>query len=247
MKCIISCEHASNRVPPCWAHLFAGKKAVLATHQAYDPGAAGLARGLSRRLQASVHLGTITRLLIDLNRSPTNRKSLFTPYSRKLGPNDREQLLQKYYQPYREKIVEEIGGTIAQDNPVLHISVHSFAPALRGKVRKADIGLLYDPARRPEKGLCAFLAGFLRGKMVPSRVRRNYPYLGITDGLTSFLREKYVAKMYAGIEIEINQKLLEQKDECKMVEAIFAEGLGKILQANNFFQLEDHDGSRRKQ
>jgi hypothetical protein len=38
------------------------------------------------------------------------------------------------------------------------------------------------------------------------KVRKNYPYKGISDGLTTSLRKQYTQKNYCGIEIEINQK-----------------------------------------
>jgi len=235
MKCIISCEHASNRVPPSFSSIFEGKEKVLASHQAYDQGAAKLARRLAKQFHASVHLGSISRLLIDLNRSPSNRKSLYTPYSRKLSQSERELLLQKYYLPYREKVEEAVAGVIAKGKPVLHISLHSFTPVKRGKVRKADIGLLYDPARRNEKQISGFLAALLQEKAGSLRVRRNYPYLGKTDGFTSFLRKKYSAKFYAGIEIEINQALLAPGDmEYRQMVRILTQGIRHILQHDDF-------------
>ena len=239
MKCIISCEHASNRVPPRFSHVFEGREKILSSHQAYDAGAAGVARRLGRHCSSSVHLGSISRLLIDLNRSLFNRKSLYTSYSRKLPQDERQLLLHKYYQPFREKVTEEIGRSISRERPVLHISLHSFSPVKSGKVRKADIGLLYDPARRTEKHICRFLAGLLKEKAVSLRVRRNYPYLGKTDGFTAFLRGKYPGKMYAGIEIELNQALLSSgKENKRKVEDIMAEGIRTILRYYEFSQLE---------
>jgi hypothetical protein len=37
----------------------------------------------------------------------------------------------------------------------------------------------------------------------------NKPYLGIDDGLTTYLRTIYPDSRYAGIEIEINQKFVD--------------------------------------
>lgn len=37
-------------------------------------------------------------------------------------------------------------------------------------------------------------------------VRRNYPYRGSGDGLTSYLRRRYPATRYIGVELELNQK-----------------------------------------
>ena len=45
----------------------------------------------------------------------------------------------------------------------------------------------------------------IRAKAPDLRVRRNYPYVGYADGLTTYLRTRFAAKLYAGLEIEINQ------------------------------------------
>jgi len=198
-----------------------------------------VARRLGKNCRASVHLGSISRLLIDLNRSPTNRKTLYTPYSRKLQQDERELLLQKYYEPYRKKVTEEIDRVIWRGKPVLHISLHSFSPIKSGKMRKADIGLLYDPARWAEKHICSFLAKLLQDKTASLRVRRNYPYLGKTDGFTAFLRKKYPGNLYAGIEIEINQALLSASNEKKRkAQDIIADGIKTILKYQDFYHLQ---------
>lgn len=40
------------------------------------------------------------------------------------------------------------------------------------------------------------------------RVRRNYPYAGKADGLTSHLRQRFPSNVYAGIEVEVNQRFV---------------------------------------
>ena len=44
------------------------------------------------------------------------------------------------------------------------------------------------------------------------RVRRNYPYLGKGDGLTTWLRRRFFSSEYAGVEIELNQAALAKHD-----------------------------------
>lgn len=240
MKCIISCEHATNEVPPRFAHLFRGNEKILSSHQAYDHGTPDLAGRLARSFKSSVYLGSISRLLIDLNRSPANRKSLYSSFSRNLQQNDRELLLKKYYLPYRKKVEGAVAGIIGRNQPVLHISLHSFTPVKNDKVRKADIGLLYDPSRKCEKEMCAFLVKNFQWKMKSLRVRRNFPYRGKTDGFTSFLRKKYSADLYAGIEIEINQALLAENNiKKKKAEDLLIEGFISILKLHDFQELEN--------
>jgi predicted N-formylglutamate amidohydrolase len=235
MECIITCEHATNHIPQRFSHLFRGREAVLSSHQAYDPGAADLAVELAKNLEVSVHLGTISRLLIDLNRSRSNRKSLYTSYSRKLTSNERELLLQKYYHPYREKVADEVAGLIAGNEPVLHVSVHTFVPVKNGRVRRAEIGLLYDPARHSEKDIGKFLAAWLQGKMESLQVRRNYPYLGKTDGFTAYLRKIHPTTRYAGIELEVNQALIDGDiEKYRQMTGALLEGIRHIVTQEDF-------------
>ena len=91
---------------------------------------------------------------------------------------------------------------------VIHISSHSFTPELDGEVRRADVGLLYHPGRQGEIELCArwktSLAAFAPGLTV----RRNYPYAGKGDGLTSYLRGRFPPDAYVGVELEVNQDIV---------------------------------------
>ena len=89
---------------------------------------------------------------------------------------------------------------------MVHLSSHSFTPELDGVVRTADIGLLYDPGRRGEALLCARWRAALGRRAPGLNVRRNYPYIGKADGFTTYLRRRFPANAYVGVEIEINQK-----------------------------------------
>jgi len=91
---------------------------------------------------------------------------------------------------------------------VIHISSHSFTPEFNGRVRNADVGLLYDPGRRPEAALCTRWQAVLAAIAPELRVRRNYPYAGKGDGLASHLRLRFPRGAYVGIELEINQGIV---------------------------------------
>jgi len=75
-------------------------------------------------------------------------------------------------------------------------------------VRRADVGLLYDPGRRGEVQLCARWKAALANMAPELRVRRNYPYAGRGDGLTCYLRKRFSPGVYVGIELEVNQKIV---------------------------------------
>jgi len=50
-------------------------------------------------------------------------------------------------------------------------------------------------------------SGVRRVRVPGLRVRRNYPYRGAADGLTTHLRRQ-LGPRYLGVELEINQALL---------------------------------------
>ena len=53
------------------------------------------------------------------------------------------------------------------------------------------------------------LEGYRWRKLAPEfRVRRNYPYAGKGDGLTSHLRRQFPPRAYVGIELEVNQAIV---------------------------------------
>jgi predicted N-formylglutamate amidohydrolase len=89
---------------------------------------------------------------------------------------------------------------------VIHLSSHSFTPELDSIVRNADIGLLYDPTRSGEVDLCDRWKAALKASAPGLCIRRNYPYAGKGDGLTSWFRKQLPPDVYMGIELEINQK-----------------------------------------
>jgi len=202
----LTCEHGGNRIPAAWRPLFRGQQRLLASHRGQDIGALECARHLARALNAPLFYSTVSRLLVDLNRSPGNRER-FSRFTRELDAASRSRIDARYYFPHRDAVRRHVAGRVRAGARIVHIAVHSFTPVLDGKKRNADFGLLYDPRR----GFETRTANALRQAMLelsPAwRVRRNYPYLGRADGFTTFLRRHFGVSRYAGIELEINQAL----------------------------------------
>jgi len=187
--------------------MFHEHAALLDTHRGYDPGALVMARQLAAALHAPLVTSTVSRLLIDLNRS-IGHPQLFSAAIRRADATLRERIVEQHYLPYRERVEQLVRRAVSRGRRVIHISSHSFTPELYGKVRQADVGLLYDPGRHGEVKLCARWKETL-ARMAPNlRVRRNYPYAGKGDGLTSYLRQQFRSTAYVGIELEINQKIV---------------------------------------
>ena len=203
---LVTCEHGGNRIPPAYRALFHGAREVLDSHRGYDPGALATARRLAKTLDAPLIAANVSRLLVELNRSPGHAR-MFSEFTRDLPDEMREQIVARYYTPHRQQ-VEQTVRSLVQRHRVIHISSHSFTPVLDGEVRNADVGLLYDPRRSGESALCRQWQHAL-GEIAPEfRVRRNYPYTGKSDGLTSLLRKHHPDDRYVGIELELNQGIV---------------------------------------
>jgi len=206
-KVLLSCEHGGNRVPAEYRVLFAGAEEALASHRGWDAGALSLARRLAGLLDAPLNVATVSRLVVELNRSPHHPR-LFSEWTRTLDRDERRALLGRYYEPYRDELDREVAAAVAAGSPLVHLGIHTFTPALNGRPRRADIALLYDPTRPAERALVSAWMISLTCALPDLAVRRNQPYRGASDGLTTWLRNRH-GERYLGIELEVNQKLLD--------------------------------------
>jgi len=202
---LVTCEHGGNRIPRRYAPLFVGAQQLLTSHRGYDPGALAMARTLARALGATLVTATISRLLVELNRSP-GRQFRESPIMCTAPAAIRDDVCRRYYVPYWTAVEALVVAATATGGRVVHVSSHSFTPALNGAARRADVGLLYDPARACERELCVRWQAALGTRASHWNVRRNYPYRGRSDGLTRYLRTRFDDARYCGIELEINQK-----------------------------------------
>lgn len=227
MHLLITCEHGGNLIPQRWRSCFKGAEQALNSHRGYDPGALELAQEIQKAFQTPFIFSTTSRLVVELNRS-LHHPNLFSKWTKDLSIEQKDVILEEFYFPYRKQ-VEKV---ISQSVPVLHISVHSFTPVLDGENRKAEIGLLYDPQRKQEKFYAAALKKALKNTLSSEmRIRSNYPYLGKADGLTTYLRKRWSDSAYSGIELEVNQKLVNSSKWTQIKQGII-EGLSKLIELN---------------
>ena len=203
---LITSEHGGNQVPRAYRQLFNSAKEVLATHRGYDLGSLPLAESLAAAAKAPLIKTEITRLLVEVNRSPGHRK-LFSEFTAPLSPAERKELLEKFYRPHREEIEQTIQRLLGKSSCVIHVGVHTFTPELAGEIRNTDVGLLYDPSRTRETHFARLWREAWHRRTPELRIRRNYPYLGKSDGLVTYLRRTFSPARYLGIELEINQRL----------------------------------------
>ncbi|MCW5589392.1 MAG: N-formylglutamate amidohydrolase [Legionellales bacterium] len=228
-RVILTCEHATNAMPKSFQSLFS--QTFLNSHRGIDKGAKALFMYLAKHLKCYAKAATMSRLLIDLNRSLDNPQ-LFHSAVMKLGEKIPEKIIQRYYLPYRSEIENHIQAILTQGEGVIHLSIHSFTPILRGVKRETDIGLLFDPKRSGERDFCQNLRRHLQ-RQITNTIHFNSPYQGTSDGFTTHLRQTLPPEHYLGIEIEMNQRLVKQtpRNQLRLFQAIaesVAVGLAKI-------------------
>ena len=227
---LVSCEHASNRLP-------AGMNApaeLLALHIAWDPGALAIAERLAATFGAPLHAGEYSRLVVDLNRTVGNSALVrrrsdghSIPFNRGLTEQEIERRIEEYYLPYRNAMADGVASIIEAHGRCVHLCIHTYTPQLDDKLRGNDIGLLYDPYRHPE----AELIHELRDALVERTglvVWLNRPYSGTADGILPWIRERHDSELYVAIELEVNQKFTERPTELLDIADAFGECLRDV-------------------
>jgi predicted N-formylglutamate amidohydrolase len=223
-RLVFLCDHASSALPPGGLGL---DPALLATHIAYDIGAASVTRGLASTYSAPALLGCWSRLLIDLNRGPDDPTLVMKlsdgsiiPGNRNVDEAEVARRLNLWHAPYHDAIDAELDqiGRHATQGGVL-VSIHSFTPSWKGCKRPWQVGVLYDRDKRLSDPLMAQLAqaGFSVGD--------NEPYSGALEGDT--LWRHGTCRGLPHVLIEIRQDLIGSEDAAQA----FALRLKPILDA----------------
>ena len=220
---LLTCEHASCRVPAAYRNLGLSQ-AALGRHIGWDIGARAVLEAVVRRLDAPAVCSRYSRLLIDCNRTPHDHDLIVShsdgtpiPGNQRLSAAERHKRLTRFYQPYHDAVDATLGKLLTGHVRPALLSLHSFTPALRGQAgheRAFDIGVLFDDYRdvAADLGRRLHQAGY--------RVRHNEPYSGY-EGLIFSARSHGRRHRLVYLELEMNNRLLGQPDSIgRMAEAI---------------------------
>lgn len=205
---VLICEHASNTMPRALGTLGL-KPEALASHIAWDIGAAAVAERLSQQLDAALVMQRFSRLVYDCNRPPEaagaypeTSEIYQVPGNKGLSAEARAQRAEALYHPFHEAIDSLIDGRLAAGREVILVTVHSFTPVYFGNLRDGALGILHDTdSRLADAMLLAARETGLEG------VRRNYPY-GPQDGVTHTLRKHGLTRKIANVMLEIRNDLI---------------------------------------
>ena len=228
---VLTCDHASNRVPPSVAGGDLGlPRADMARHIAYDVGAAGVAARLAERLEGAFVRSDFSRLVIDPNRGeddPTLLMRLYDgtiiPANRHADAAERERRLDAFHRPYHRALA---GVLAARRDPVV-CSVHSFTRRLKGRPpRPWQVGVLFASDRRLADPLIARL------RAQPGlAVGVNEPYGGDLPGDAMDRHALRCGRLH--VLIELRNDLISTPDD----QRAWADRLAPALEA----ALRDHE------
>lgn len=226
---VLVADHAGRALPEEYGDL-----GLLAQeferHIAYDIGVEAVTRRLAERLGAPAVLANFSRLLIDPNRGeddPTLIRQLYdgtiVPANYPLAEQERRKRLDTFYRPYHDAVGAMTASVAAATGAAPFIlSVHSFTPAMQGRVRPWHVGILWDRDDRAPRPLIEALGR--DGDLV---VGDNEPYDGALRGDTMFRHA--IVNGYAHALVEIRQDLIADDEGA----AAWAERLAPIVDAIN--------------
>ncbi|HUG61296.1 MAG TPA: N-formylglutamate amidohydrolase [Methylomirabilota bacterium] len=163
---VIVVDHASNRIPDSWGDLGLTAEA-REEHIAWDPGALAVARHMSRILDAPLIAGTVSRLVVDLNRplgsatlAPAVSETTTSPGNAAISAADMKHRVEAVYTPYHQAVEAMVSRQVAvAAEPVAVIAVHTFTPVYKGVARALQVGILFDRDDRLGLGMLDVLKG----------------------------------------------------------------------------------------
>lgn len=211
---VLVCDHASNFFPPPYDTSLQVSDADKQAHIAWDPGALGVARGLSKALDAPLVFTTVSRLIIDCNREesrsdliPCLSETTEIAGNKDLAAEEKAFRIDLAHRPFHGAIDKVIEDRKARGLSSAVVSIHSFTPVYKGVARPWEIGLIYETDRRLADPVLADLGA--RGDLT---VGDNEPY-SPADGVYYTIRRHGEDRQLPCLMIEIRNDEIRTPEE----------------------------------
>jgi predicted N-formylglutamate amidohydrolase len=202
---VLLCEHASNALPKSLGTLGLSDE-DMQRHIAYDIGAEGTSRILSKLLDAPLILQRYSRLAYDCNRPPEADGAMpelseiyNIPGNKNLLPSARLARTREIYRPFHRAVEDYLDLRAAEKRQTIFVTMHSFNPIYKGKPRDFDVGFLFDRDN--------WLANFLIKAFPSDKARLNEPY-GPKDGVMHTIGLHAAPRGLKHVMIEIRNDLI---------------------------------------
>jgi predicted N-formylglutamate amidohydrolase len=207
---VISCEAGGDGVPETLLAARGGtgsRRWTLpdggSTQLSSDQFARYAAERMAGQLAARLIINPYSMDLIDVTRSLRHRQ-LFPAATRCWPEEQRRQLIELVYAPYRSRLQGAIRSLLQCRTCVIHLSVRTFPPRSNGSLLRADVGLSYDTSAGDEVDMCLDWIDEMYDFLPMLRVRRNYPRRGTADNITRAMRKEFGGQ-YMGVEVMLNR------------------------------------------
>ena len=238
---VLVCDHARNVIPRALADL--GLNADLrARHIALDIGCEMLAHRLAHLLDAVLVLARFSRLVIDLNRpldDPTSISAcsdgFIIPGNQNVSTEQQLSREEEIFIPYHKAVAAQVKCVHAKHGVPALIALHSFTPAMSGKPRPWQIGILWNDDQRMSLPLLDSLRGdpdLCVGDNQPYDAREHVGYTIETHGEVNGLPH---------VLIEVRQDLIATEDGAMVWADRLAGHLGPILANDDLYQKRVSD------
>ncbi len=207
---VLACEHAGCLLPKSLGTL--GLSAPdRQKHIAWDIGAEGVARLLSKLLDAPLAVQRYSRLAYDCNRPPESPDAIpemsettVIPGNKGLSAADKMNRVEAFYRPFHAGLANLLDERACAGLAANLITIHSFTRTYRGKDRSVELGILFDRDSRIADKL---IKGFPK-----TDARLNEPY-GPKDGVMHTLNLHAAPRGLKSVMIEIRNDLIATERE----------------------------------
>lgn len=208
---VLLCDHASNHIPEPYGDLGLTPRQRL-THIAWDPGALAVSLQLVEQLDAPLVHSTISRLVIDCNRTeeaadliPVVSERTRIDANSHITDEERARRIARFHTPFHDAIEALLERRLNAGQETIIVAMHSFTPVYSGVARPWPIGLIHGVDQR----LTSALADALRADEPTLNVGWNEPY-SARSGVTYTLEHHGDRRALPATMIEIrNDEILE--------------------------------------
>jgi len=231
---VLVCDHASNLLPARYGSLGLTADDLL-KHFAWDPGALAISRRLSALLDAPLVYGCVSRLVLDVNRDPSDIDSIVETIdgavatgNAGLSTEERGRRVAEIYAPYHAAVEDLLSKRARQGRRSALVAIHTYTPNLQGAVRPWHCGVIFASDSRLGEALIKGLkaeAGLVVGV--------NEPYAP-SDRVYHTMSRHGEANGNLAVMIEVRNDLVSDDDG----QEAWATRLAPLLQSSAQISLD---------